>query len=60
MLGVRRSTVSLTAELLHNAGLISYRRGLITIDDCDGLEQAACDCYGIIHAEFDKLTQPVE
>jgi hypothetical protein len=25
MLGVRRATVSLTAGLLHNAGLISYR-----------------------------------
>ena len=58
MLGVRRATVSLTAGLLHNAGLISYRRGAITIDDRDGLEEAACECYDIVHAEFDKLTQP--
>ena len=58
MLGVRRATVSLTAGLLHNAGLISYRRGIITIDDRAGLEEAACDCYAIIHGEFGKLTQP--
>jgi CRP-like cAMP-binding protein len=56
MLGVRRATVSLTAGLLHNAGLISYRRGLITIDDRDGLQDAACDCYRILHNEFNNLT----
>jgi CRP-like cAMP-binding protein len=58
MLGVLRATVSLTAGLLHNAGLISYRRGVITIDDRAGLEDAACDCYGIVRGEFGKLTQP--
>jgi CRP-like cAMP-binding protein len=58
MLGVRRATVSLTAGLLHNAGLISYRRGVITIDNRAGLEEAACDCYGIVRGEFDKLTRP--
>jgi CRP-like cAMP-binding protein len=59
MLGVRRATVSLTAGLLHSAGLISYRRGVITIDDRAGLEEAACDCYGIVRSEFDKLNQAV-
>lgn len=58
MLGVRRATVSLTAGLLHNAGLISYRRGVITIDDRAGLHEVACDCYSIIRGEFDKLTKP--
>jgi hypothetical protein len=50
--------VSLTAGLLHNAGLISYRRGVITIDDRAGLEEVACDCYGIVRGEFYKLTRP--
>ena len=57
MLGVRRATVSLTAGLLHQAGLISYRRGVITIDDRAGLQDAACDCYDIVRGEFDKLTK---
>jgi CRP-like cAMP-binding protein len=58
MLGVRRATVSLTAGLLHNAGLISYRRGVITIDDRAGLHEAACDCYDIVRGEFDTLAKP--
>jgi CRP-like cAMP-binding protein len=57
MLGVRRGTVSLTAGLLQSAGLISYRRGVITIEDRDGLVDAACDCYRILKAEFDALRQ---
>ncbi|MGK5683485.1 Crp/Fnr family transcriptional regulator [Actinoplanes sp. URMC 104] len=57
MLGVRRGTVSLTAGLLHGAGLISYRRGVITIDDRPGLEDAACECYGVVRAEFDALAK---
>jgi CRP-like cAMP-binding protein len=57
MLGVRRATVSLTAGLLHGAGLISYRRGIITIDDRPGLQEAACDCYEIVRAEFDQLAK---
>jgi CRP-like cAMP-binding protein len=45
MLGVRRSSVSEVASKLHSAGLISYARGKIKIDDRDGLERAACECY---------------
>jgi CRP-like cAMP-binding protein len=58
MLGVRRATVSITAGLLHNAGLISYKRGVITVDDRAGLEDAACDCYGIVRDEFQELAKP--
>ncbi|WP_344647718.1 Crp/Fnr family transcriptional regulator [Cryptosporangium japonicum] len=55
MLGVRRGTVSLTAGVLQTAGLISYSRGHITITDRGRLEEVACDCYGIVHAEFEQL-----
>lgn len=55
MLGVHRPTVSETAQKLQGRGLISYRRGVITIADRQGLRQASCECYAIIKAEFDEL-----
>jgi CRP-like cAMP-binding protein len=55
MLGVRRATVSLTAGILQRAGLIRYRRGIVTIVDRDALLDAACDCYGILRAEFENV-----
>ena len=51
MLGVRRTTVTLVARALQKAGLITYRRGRIVIIDRAGLEEAACECYQIIHHE---------
>lgn len=56
MLGVRRPAASGTAHQLQGAGLISYRRGVITITDPPGLDQAACSCYRIVKAEFDLIT----
>jgi len=44
MLAVRRPTVTLIAQGLQNAGLISYRRGRIQILDLAGLERQACEC----------------
>jgi CRP-like cAMP-binding protein len=55
MLGVRRATVTETAGALQRAGLISYRRGMITVRDRSRLEQAACECYPIVRDEFDRL-----
>jgi CRP-like cAMP-binding protein len=55
MLGVRRASVSVAAGALQHAGLISYSRGRVTILDREGLENAACECYGIIRSEFERL-----
>jgi CRP-like cAMP-binding protein len=56
MLGVRRAGVTEAAIILQAEGLINYNRGHVTITDKPGLEEFACECYGIIRAEFDLLT----
>jgi len=55
MLGVRRATVSETANALQSHGLISYSRGTITIQDVPGLTGTACECYQIVRDEFERL-----
>lgn len=55
MLGVRRATVTEAAGELQRRGLIDYTRGRITVVDRPGLERAACECYGVISAEFARL-----
>jgi CRP-like cAMP-binding protein len=55
MLGVQRTGVSLAAGALQRAGLIRYRRGVVTILDRRGLRQRACECYGLSKREFDRL-----
>ena len=48
MLGTRRSSVTVSAGTLQEAGLITYTRGKVTILDRRSLERAACDCYGLL------------
>ena len=55
MLGVQRTGVSGAAGALRRAGLIGYRRGVVTILDRRGLERMSCECYGTSKREFDRL-----
>jgi CRP-like cAMP-binding protein len=55
MLGVHRPTVSIAAGMLQQAGLIEYKRGVITILNRQGLEAASCTCYRLITAEYERL-----
>ncbi len=55
MLGVRREGVTEAAGKLQDAGLISYRRGKITVLDRPGLEARSCECYQVVKTEFDRL-----
>lgn len=57
MLGTARPTVSLAASTLKHAGLIDYTRGVITILDRAGLEDAACSCYEQIRKQYSQLVQ---
>jgi hypothetical protein len=58
MLGARRGAVNVTAHALQRSGFIHYKRGVITIVDRHGLESAACDCYEIVAAEYERLFRP--
>ena len=55
MLGVQRPTLSTAASMLQRAGLITYRYGKLTITNPDGLVAGACECYGVMEAQFDKM-----
>jgi CRP-like cAMP-binding protein len=55
MLGVQRTTVTTAARALQSAGLISYRRGEITLIDRDALEDAACECYAAFRQKFHQV-----
>jgi CRP-like cAMP-binding protein len=57
MLGSRRATVTLSAGLLQAAGLITYRRGQVSIVDRAGLELVACECYAVIKASLDSVIE---
>jgi CRP-like cAMP-binding protein len=57
MLGSRRSGVTIAAATLAQAGFIRYARGHIVILNRKGLEQAACECYGVARAQFGALLQ---
>lgn len=55
MLGGRRESVTVAAGRLQDQGLIRYARGYITILDRQGLEAAACECYGVVKTEYERL-----
>ena len=50
MLGVQRPTVSNVARELEHAGLIKRGRGMLTINDREGLIGASCECYALVRA----------
>ncbi len=55
MLGVQRSSVTLVARSLQDAGLINYRRGRIHVLDVEGLQDSCCECYETINRHFHRL-----
>ncbi|MEO8726309.1 MAG: helix-turn-helix domain-containing protein [Acidobacteriaceae bacterium] len=57
MLGTRRATVSVAAEMLKRRKLIEYRRGVVRILDREGLERITCECYGVVKAHLDNYTE---
>ena len=55
MLGVRREGITEAAGNLQHEGIISYRRGHISVLKRAGLEGRACECYGVVRKELARL-----
>jgi len=55
MLGVRRESVTGAAGVLRDSGVISYRRGHITVLSRAGLQSHVCECYAVVRNEVDRL-----
>jgi CRP-like cAMP-binding protein len=55
MLGIRRPGVTEVACKLRDAKLIDYGRGQIRIVDRAGMERLACECYGRVKGEYERL-----
>jgi CRP-like cAMP-binding protein len=58
ILGANRKSVTLAAQSMETAGLISYRRGTIQVLDRQALEKASCECYAIVRERFDAFLKP--
>lgn len=56
MLGAARPTVTIVAGTLQRAGLITYRRGLISILNREQLEEASCECYRVTADLLDRIS----
>ena len=55
MLGVGRSSVTEVAGSLQEDGIVHYHRGRLTILDRARLEEASCECYGVISRHLRNL-----
>jgi CRP-like cAMP-binding protein len=55
MLGVRRTSVTVVANTLQQAGFIRYRRGHIRVIDLEGLRESACECYETVRGQGQRL-----
>ena len=58
MMGVRRTSVSVVANTLQQAGFLRYSRGHIRILNLEGLRETACECYQTVKAHADRLLGP--
>jgi CRP-like cAMP-binding protein len=58
MIGSRRNAVSLVAHTLQQSNIIKYSRGHIEIADPEALKKSACECYGELRAQYQRLRFP--
>ena len=58
LLGVRRTSISASANKVQAEGLISYKRGIIRVLDRDKLAARACECHAAIRSVIADSTPP--
>jgi CRP-like cAMP-binding protein len=58
MIGARRNSVSIVAHTMQESNLIRYSRGHIEIVNLDALTRTACECYGTVKAQYERLLGP--
>ncbi len=58
ILGANRKSVTLAAQSMQAAGLITYHRGTIQVQNRAGLEAASCECYALVKKRFDAFLTP--
>ena len=59
ILGVRREGITQAAGRLQLDGIVSYRRGHISVLERSGLEARACECYAAVKTELHRLLSDV-
>jgi CRP-like cAMP-binding protein len=55
MLGVERTSVTLHARTLQQAGIIKYSRGKIQITDLEAMQETVCECYETVKSYYQAL-----
>ncbi len=55
MLGVQRSSVTVVAHTLQQAGMIKYSRGKIQIVNVEALKETVCECYEAVNGFYASL-----
>ena len=55
MLGTTGEHMRYGARKLQEAGLIHYAKGCVTVLDRPGVEKRSCECYRIVHDEYERL-----
>lgn len=58
VMGANRTSITHAAQSLQRRGFITYRRGLMQIEDRVGMQAASCECYGVVKARFNEFLFP--
>jgi CRP-like cAMP-binding protein len=55
LLGTNRPTASVLVAVLEKGGILNVEGRWVTLADRHRLEEAACECYGVIRKTYDKV-----